>query len=216
MDISYETNHEKYLISGDTKDDSLDRRVRRTRRDLAASLIRLTSERAYDTIQVRDITDEADIGYATFYRHYQNKDDLMLTVFNKITDELETSAVESGGDFFQQEGRLFFGHVQKYTGLYSSILESQDFVRKLKKLLSQQVESHIQRHAVELGELAFPIELAANHMVAAIIGLIEWWLEGDMLLPVEEMARIYERLIVQATWIALPAENNLSLPWHSR
>jgi Transcriptional regulator C-terminal region len=51
--------------------------------------------------------------------------------------------------------------------------------------------------------------------VAGLIGLIEWWLEKDMPLPVEEMARIYERLVVQATWYALPAGNKLSLPWHS-
>jgi AcrR family transcriptional regulator len=197
-------------------DNTLDRRVRRTRRDLTAALIRLTSERPYATIQVRDITDEADVGYATFYRHYQSKDDLMLAVFDKITGELETSAVEKGGEYFVQEGQLLFGHVQKYRGLYRSILQSPDFVGKLKKLLVQRVEGHIQRHAVELGDLAFPIELAANHMVAGIIGLIEWWLERDMPLPVEEMARIYERLIIQATWIALPARNKLSLPWHSK
>ncbi len=197
-------------------DKALDRRIRRTRRDLTAALISLTSKRPYASIQVRDITDEADVGYATFYRHYQSKDDLMLAVFDKITAELETSAVETGGEYFVQEGKLLFGHVQKYIGLYLSILQSQDFVRKLKKLLAQRVEGHIQRHAVELDDLAFPIELAANHMVAALIGLIEWWLERDMPLPVEEMARIYERLIIQATWIALPAGNRLTLPWQSR
>ncbi|MEJ2305235.1 MAG: TetR/AcrR family transcriptional regulator [Anaerolineales bacterium] len=109
-------------------DNTLDRRVRRTRRDLTAALIRLTSERPYATIQVRDITDEADVGYATFYRHYQSKDDLMLAVFDKITGELETSAVEKGGEYFVQEGQLLFGHVQKYRGLYRSILQSPDFV----------------------------------------------------------------------------------------
>jgi AcrR family transcriptional regulator len=216
MDISYETNHEKYLGTEDTMDNTLDRRVRRTRRDLTAALIRLTSKRPYATIQVRDITDEADVGYATFYRHYQSKDDLMLAVFDKITAELETSAVETGGEYFVEEGKLIFRHVQKYVGLYRSILQSQDFVRKLKKLLIKLVEGHIQRHANELDDLAFPVELAANHMVSAIIGLIEWWLERDMPLPIEEMARIYERLIIQATWMALPAKNKLSLPWHTK
>lgn len=196
-------------------ENTLDRRIRRTRRDLTAALIRLTSKHPYASIQVRDITDEADVGYATFYRHYQNKDDLMLAVFDKITDELETSVVETGGEYFVQEGRLIFEHVHKYTGLYLSILQSQDFVQKLKKLLAQRVEGHIQRHSVELDDLAFPTELAANHMVAATIGLIEWWLEKDMPLSIEEMSRVYERLIIQATWIALPARNRLSLPWHS-
>lgn len=139
----------------------------------------------------------------------------MLTVFDKITAELESSVVETGGEFFVQEGRLIFEHVHKYTGLYLSILQSQDFVRKLKNLLAQRVEGHIQRHADELDDLAFPTELAANHMVAAAIGLIEWWLERDMPLSIEEMSRIYERLIIQATWNALPTRNRLSLPWHS-
>jgi AcrR family transcriptional regulator len=194
--------------------EDLDRRIRRTRRALAAALISLTSERPYQSIQVRDITDQADVGYATFYRHYENKDDLMLAVFSDVTAELETSAREPGGEYFEQEGRLIFGHVQKYEGLYRSILGSRNFVDKLKKLLARRVEDQIQRHALELVDLAFPIDLAANHMVAGLIGLIEWWLEKDMLLPVEEMARIYERLVIQATWYALPAENKLSLPRH--
>ncbi len=214
MRVSYETDIQKYLVTKGTMDNDPDRRIRRTRRDLTAALISLTSKRPYASIQVRDITDEADVGYATFYRHYQSKDDLMLAVFDEITTELETSAVETSGEYFLQEGKLLFGHVQNYKGLYLSILQSQEFVRKFKKLLARRVEGHIQRHAGELDELAFPIELAANHMVVALIGLIEWWLERDMPLPLEEMARIYERLIIQATWYALPAGNVLSLPWH--
>jgi AcrR family transcriptional regulator len=195
--------------------DDPDRRVRRTRRALAAALISLTSERPYASIQVRDITDQADVGYATFYRHYDSKDDLMLAVFDEVTAELEASAGRPGGEYFEQEGRLLFEHVQKYEGLYRSILKSWNFVDKLKRLLAGQVEGHLQQHTRELGDLAFPVEVAANHMVAALIGLIEWWLEKEMPLPVEEMARIYERLVIQATWYALPASNELSLSWHN-
>ncbi|MEJ2598859.1 MAG: TetR/AcrR family transcriptional regulator [Anaerolineales bacterium] len=195
--------------------DDPDRRIRRTRRALAAALISLTSERPYHSIGVRDITDQADVGYATFYRHYENKDDLMLAVFAKVAAELEASAGEPGEEYFEQEGQLIFEHVQKYEGLYRSILQNRNFVDKLKKLLARQIEDQIQRHALEPVDLAFPIELAANHMVAGLMGLIEWWLEKDMPLTVAEMGRIYERLIIRATWYALPAGNKLSLPWHS-
>ena len=195
--------------------DNQDRRVRRTRRALADALIHLTSERPYHSILVRDITDQADIGYATFYRHYDSKDDLMLAVFADATAELEASASEPGGEYFEQEGQLIFEHVRKYNGLYRSILQSQNFVGQLKRLLAQRVEEHIQRHTPEPDAVAFPVEVAANHMVAGLIGLIEWWLEEDMSLPVEEVARIYARLIVQATWYALIVGNELTLPWHS-
>jgi AcrR family transcriptional regulator len=196
-------------------DESSDRRIRRTRRALAAALIALSAERPYHAIQVRDITDRADVGYATFYRHYDSKDQLMLAVFNTIISELEASGDVQGEQYFEQEGRLLFGHVQKHAGLYRSILQSQEFARKFKKQLAQRVESHLERHAANLGALAFPIEVSANHMVAALVGLIEWWLERAMSLSVEEMAQIYERLIIRATWYALRVGNALPLPWQT-
>ena len=193
-------------------DQETDRRIRRSKRELAAALIELTSERPYASIQVRDITDRADVGYATFYRHFESKDDLMLAVFEEITSELEDTASETGVKYFQQEGRLLFEHVQKYEGLYRSVLKSPEFVQQLKRLLTQRIMEHMRAQAESPRRTAFPLDLAANHIVTALIGLIEWWLEKDRPLPVEEMARIYERLIIQATWYALDSENELSFP----
>jgi AcrR family transcriptional regulator len=194
--------------------ENTDRRIRRTNRTLSAALIELTSERPYASIQVRDITDRADVGYATFYRHYDSKDDLMLAVFEDIMEELEASSCDRGVEYFEQEGALLFGHVQKYKGLYASIIQSQEFVMKLKNLLSTRIEGHIVQHASILKDRSFPLDLAAHHMVVALIGLIEWWLENEMSLPIEEMARIYKRLVIQATWYALENKNSLVLPDH--
>ena len=60
-----------------------------------------------------------------------------------------------------------------------------------------------------------PIDLAAHHMVISLVGLIEWWLDNKMELPIVEMARIYKRLIIQATWYALDDQNSLATPGHS-
>jgi len=194
--------------------DTDDRRVRRSKRDLAAALLELTAERPYASIQVHDITERADVGYATFYRHYASKDDLMLSIFDEITSELEDAASESGTVFFREEGRLLFTHVQKYEGFYRSLLANPDLARQLKKLLAQRIIRHMRGEAVPADRAAFPIDLAANHIVAALIGLIEWWLEKDQQPTIEAMAGIYERLIIQATWYALDGRNLLSIPGH--
>lgn len=194
------------------QDQDTDRRIRRSKRDLTAALIALSTERPYASIQVRDITDRADVGYATFYRHYESKDDLMLAVFAEITSELEGSAADTGQEYFKSEGSLLFDHVQKYQGLYRSILQSQAFILQLRKLLRRRIEEHIRSHASDLNQPAFPMDLAANHMVVSLMGLIEWWLENKQPLPVEEMGRIYERLIIQATWYAMEGKNSLSAP----
>jgi len=191
-----------------------DRRVRRSRRELAAALLELTTERPYASIQVHDITERADVGYATFYRHFDSKDDLMLSVFVEVTSDLEDAASETGAVYFRQEGRLLFTHVQKYEGFYRGLLTNLDLARQLKGLLAQRIVGYIQDEAVPADRAAFPIDLAANHIVAALIGLIEWWLENDQRLPVDEMARIYERLIIQATWYAFDSRNQLTPPGH--
>jgi hypothetical protein len=56
-------------------------------------------------------------------------------------------------------------------------------------------------------------QCAAQHMVSSLIGLIDWWLAKDLFFPIERMAMIYERLIIQGTWHAMDAENSLKLPW---
>ena len=65
-----------------------DRRIRRTQNSLARALIEVTLEKGYEAVTVRDITDRADVGYATFYRHYQDKDALLVDVLEVVLNEL--------------------------------------------------------------------------------------------------------------------------------
>ncbi|MEU8895315.1 helix-turn-helix domain-containing protein [Nocardia sp. NPDC048505] len=58
--------------------ETVDRRVRRTRQLLHRALIELMLERGYDRITVRDILERADVGRSTFYAHFRDKDDLLV------------------------------------------------------------------------------------------------------------------------------------------
>jgi AcrR family transcriptional regulator len=152
-----------------------DRRVARTRRLLKAALIELIDEQPYEQITIRDITDRADIGYATFFRHYDGVDDLMLEIFTGIVEEIESLPDKHGEDLF---------HIR-------------NIVRK-----------HLDSHAEEISTSPIPIEIAAQHMVSSLLGLIDWWLAEDAPYSLERMAMIYDRLIIQATWHALRQENS--------
>jgi AcrR family transcriptional regulator len=68
--------------------DMQDRRVRRTQQALAHAVIALTLEKGYDAITIRDITDWADVGYATFFRHYKDKEALLHDVLDVVLTEL--------------------------------------------------------------------------------------------------------------------------------
>lgn len=191
----------------------LDRRVVRTRRLLKEALLELVKNKDYEKITIRDVTDQADIGYATFFRHYDGVDDLMLTIFSEIIDDLESLPEKHEQDYFKQEGIQLFEHVLENHWLYQAVLSSHTFSRRLRAHVGEMMLSHLQNHQADLAAPTFPYELAAIHMVSSLLGLIEWWLESGQPVGVATMAEIYERLVVRATWQALTPGRSIELPW---
>ncbi len=66
----------------------LDPRIARTRSLLWATLVALIEERGYAAITVRDITTRANVNRSTFYRHYEDKDDLFRQGCSDLYDSI--------------------------------------------------------------------------------------------------------------------------------
>lgn len=64
-----------------------DRRVQKTRKLLQDALIELVAEKGYDSVTIREILDKANVGRSTFYAHFQDKDQLLHTILERL-DEL--------------------------------------------------------------------------------------------------------------------------------
>ena len=64
----------------------LDRRVQRTVQSLRTALLELIKEKNYDDISIEEITERANVGRATFYLHFKDKEDLLLEEFTEIMD----------------------------------------------------------------------------------------------------------------------------------
>lgn len=57
----------------------MDRRVARTRRALLDALIAMVIEQGWDTVEVRDLCERADVGRSTFYAHFGDKEALLVS-----------------------------------------------------------------------------------------------------------------------------------------
>src|SRR5574341_140916 len=64
-----------------------DRRIQRTKQALREALMQLIKEKGYDSISVEEITQKANIGRATFYLHYKDKEDLLIDEFSELANE---------------------------------------------------------------------------------------------------------------------------------
>ena len=54
-----------------------DARIARSRAALRATLVSLIEEKPFEQVTIREITTRAKIGYATFFRHYPDKETLL-------------------------------------------------------------------------------------------------------------------------------------------
>lgn len=56
-----------------------DKRVQKTKGLLHEALATLIREKAYDSISIKEILDRANVGRSTFYMHFRDKDELLVS-----------------------------------------------------------------------------------------------------------------------------------------
>ena len=173
-----------------------DRRVKRTQQLLTRALIALTLEKGYEAVTIRDITDRADIGYATFFRHYRDKDELLKDVLDVVLTEL----IDLLGPAMPAAdpatvGVLLFRYVQEQSEVVRVLLRSHALLQNIITAATQNV---VTMHTAR-PDSPVPLEIAAHHIVTASISLIQWWLDRQMPYPLEQMGVIYYELIIRPT-----------------
>lgn len=173
-----------------------DRRVRRTQRLLARALIDLTLERGYDGVTIRDITERADVGYATFFRHYPDKDALLLDALDVFVDGLLRLLQGRPDADAAEEGRLIFEYVAQHSELCRVLLASPASGVLLRRAREAGIASAMSQYAPR-ADSVIPPEIAAHHLVTSSMSLIQWWIDQGMPYSPAQMGRIYAELIVR-------------------
>ncbi len=178
--------------------ESQDRRIKRTHQLLAKALIALTLKKGYEAVTIRDITEHADIGYATFFRHYSSKDALLRDVSDVVLADLKSLLPGSPKVDVEAVGVPLFHYVQEHAKIIQVLLQSRgtsSLVQHIIEITSQDVLNENK----PLEDSIVPAEIAAYHLINSSISLIQWWLEHDMPFTPERMGAIFQVLIMQPT-----------------
>jgi len=174
----------------------VDRRVKRTNRLLQDALIDLTLERGYEGVTIRDITDRADVGYTTFFRHYPDKESLLASVVETMKDDFqELLTPYSFASSPEKAGALLFEYVQQNLDLCKVLLNSMSTTSLLEtaqRIGLQGMESLFQVKP----DGPIPLRIAATHLVSSLILLLRWWVENGLPYSPEQMGQITAQLVI--------------------
>ena len=171
-----------------------DARQVRTRKNLLEALLRLLETRPFEQVTIREIAQEAGIGYATFFRHHPSKEALLHDLAAGQIRELLNRALPI---LFESDSRqsciALFSYVAQHRALWSALLTG-----GAAATLKQEFTDQARRIAEDEGTGGglIPDDLRVMFSVSATVEILAWWLKQDMAFDVERMAEILDRLVV--------------------
>jgi AcrR family transcriptional regulator len=184
-----------------------DRRVERTRQLIRAAFRSLLEEKGYETLTVQEIIDRANVGKATFYAHFDSKDELFASGFDELRASLKArqhAVLSQGGDLGE---RVFgfshevFVHANEYRDVFHAMSGKQSGVvveRLLRKLLADLVRDDV-KGATERGAAnAVTIDAVAQFIAGGLFGLLAWWLNASPSLSAAEVNELFRKLAMPA------------------
>ena len=168
----------------------MDRRQRKTREAIFNAFTKLLSDKDFNQITVGEIIDEADIGRATFYSHFETKDFLL----KEFCQELFCHIFDTDNNEMHKHKHIFecngsesvflhlFQHLQKNDNNILSLLSSQNneiFLRYFRTNLENLIENHLNlfEHRKKKN---IPEKFWKNHIVSTFVETIRWWIENGM------------------------------------
>ena len=179
------------------KKNKTDRRIQRTRRALRKALMDLIKEKGYDSLSVEEITQRANLGRATFYLHYKDKEDLLVDEFSELANERARTLSEipfsAWLPHFQDPEHtvaniptepflMVFQHVADNAEIYRILLQNEKsdrILERIRKIIAQSITEFMQTK-VENDPIPIlfevPIELLAAYFSGALLSCVDWWL----------------------------------------
>lgn len=187
-----------------------DRRIQKTRKLLHEAVISLILEKAYESISVQDILDRANVGRSTFYTHYQNKDELLISgVHEDLRDMLKTAQARASAASGRPYENIIafspamFEHAYEYRGVWKAMLRSkagaivrQNIQSMLADLIRESCRKEFHRHSRTESEI--PFELMVHFLASTFMSVMTWWLNQANPFPPKRIDGFFRGLTLPA------------------
>ncbi|MBQ2931407.1 MAG: TetR/AcrR family transcriptional regulator [Clostridia bacterium] len=181
----------------------MDRRQRKTREAIFEAFTGLLSEKNYSRITVGEIIERADIGRATFYAHFETKDFLLKELCEELFCHVFDAAHDNGNGhrhiFACEETDSVFlhllKHLQKNDNNILRLLSGENnelFIRYFKSGLVKLIEN---RNEFTRTNNSLPQDFWINHIAAAFVETVRWWVKNSMKLPPETINEYFLSVI---------------------
>lgn len=166
---------------------------------LRDAMIALAIQKGFSAITVNDIVELAMVNRATFYRHYQDKYDLVESYLDELYTELNAAPAPPPipGEPNPRLVRLL-QHIREHAAFYRAMLGPHGysgFGERIRGLTEATLRAR--RESAE-GRTRMPSPLLLSYLSHASYGALVWWLEEGMNYSPEQVAGWLHQLTLAA------------------
>ena len=180
----------------------VDRRVRKTRKQLRECLITLLKEKKVQDITVRELTDMADLNRGTFYLHYKDVFDLLEKTEAELQEDFNQLVCKHDAVDLKQRPSVIFNEIYYLVYDNADLIEillgengDLNFVNRLKQLIREKCLKDWMEVFRSGNAAAF--DAFFSFIVSGCIGLVQYWLQTGLKETPEQMAKLTEHIITK-------------------
>ena len=176
-----------------------DARVQRTRMQLGTALLNLITERPVKEVTVQDVLDRSGVGRSTFYLHYRDIDDLLVSQL-ELFCEMMSSQLSARKDKSQRVMPVaeLFAHIGNGNKLYR-VLSDSGHVKDFYELAEGCFARGIEQRLISSGHLndspQREIAARASALSGSLLSLLRWWLDRGEKESPKAMDELFHRMV---------------------
>jgi len=181
-----------------------DQRIRRTCERLGSALVALIQERPIDDVTVQEVLDRASVGRSTFYLHYRDKDDLLLSQFEKFLETMSTAlSIRKEESHRVVPVAELFAHIGSQKKLYRALADSgrlNEFFDLAQGYFARGIERRL-RESKRLSNLRLSklpqseLGARASALAGSVLSLLRWWLDRGAKESPHAMDDLFHRMV---------------------
>jgi AcrR family transcriptional regulator len=176
-----------------------DERARRTRDRLGNAFVALIHEKPIGDVTVQDVLNRAAVGRSTFYLHFRDKNDLLLSQLEVFLETMST-LLSSRKEKSRRVAPVaeMFEHIENQKKLYRILADAgrlNDFYDLAQGYFARGIEERLRESKrlpkIPQGELA----ARACALAGSLLSLLRWWLDRGAKEPPGEMDELFHRIV---------------------
>lgn len=178
-----------------------DRRIQKTQNLLRRALVSLIAEKPYDSIVVKEILDRANVGRSTFYMHFRDKDDLLVSGIHNMLGPVPSPTRTHGKG---QDRTLWFSlpvfeHHYRHAHAWGDRIgaKGRAILHEYLRRVLTNIIAEVMKKGSPLGRQSpqqIPPEVVSVYVASTFVLVLNWWLDNKMRLPPKEINELFLKL----------------------